>query len=325
MGYGGYSFEAHRAITTARADLPTQAVFKQRECHPLMRPHGVRVRESRDSESHPESLGIVLALDVTGSMGEIPELLARKELPGFVKLLLDHGVPDPQVLFMAVGDAYADRAPLQIGQFESTGELMDQWLTWSFVEGGGGAPGHESYELALHVAARHLDMDCLRKRKKRGWLFMTGDEKPYPQLSREVVRSVLGHELEEDLPLRVVVDEAQRSVEPFFLIPDLERRARCERAWRDVLGDRVIALESPVDACAAMAGIVAIGEGVIADLDALARRLGERGLGRDRLGAVVRALTPWAATREADGAPLPPLDPAAPPADGPSGHRRPGA
>ena len=103
MGYGGYSFEAHRAITSARADLPTQAVFKQRECHPLMRPHGLRVRESRDSESHPHSLGIILALDVTGSMGEIPELLAKKELPGFVKLLLDHGVPDPQVLFMAVG------------------------------------------------------------------------------------------------------------------------------------------------------------------------------------------------------------------------------
>jgi len=106
MGYGGYSFEAHRAITSARADLPAQAVFKQRECHPLMRPHGLRVRESRDSESHPHSLGIILALDVTGSMGEIPELLAKKELPGFVKLLLDHGVPDPQVLFMAVGDAY---------------------------------------------------------------------------------------------------------------------------------------------------------------------------------------------------------------------------
>lgn len=325
MGYGGYSFEAHEALTRGREALPVQQVFRQRECHPLMSPSGLRVRESRDSASHPRSLSIVLALDVTGSMGEIPELLARKELPGFVKLLRDHGVADPQVLFMAVGDAFSDRAPLQVGQFESTGELMDQWLTWSWLEGGGGQGGHESYELALYFAARHLDMDCHRERKHRGYLFITGDEKPYPSLSREVVRSVLGDELEEDLPLRAVVDEAGRALELFFLIPDLARRRACERAWRDVLGDRVIAMESPLDTCAVMAGIVALNEGTVADLDALARGLGERGQPRERVGAVVRALTPWSATLGRDSVPWPTLEDASVPAelDG-SDHRRPG-
>ena len=325
MGYGGYSFEAHEALTRGREALPVQQVFRQRECHPLMSPRGVKVRESRDSASHPRSLSIVLALDVTGSMGEIPELLAKKELPGFVKQLLDHGVADPQVLFMAVGDAFSDSAPLQVGQFESTGELMDQWLTWSFLEGGGGQGGHESYDLALYFAARHLAMDCHRERKHRGYLFITGDEKPYPILSREVVRSVLGDELEEDMPLRAVVDEASRALEPFFLIPDLDRRRACERAWREELGDRVIAMESPLDACAVMAGIVALAEGALADVDALARRLGERGYARERIGAVVRALTPWAATLARDGAPPPSLEDASvPPEEEASGHRRPG-
>jgi hypothetical protein len=292
MGYGGYSYEAHQAIAVARKDVPAQAVFRQRECHALMNPRGVKVRESRDSESHPRSLAIVIALDVTGSMGDIPEILAKRELPGFVKLLLDHDIADPQVLFAAVGDAYSDRAPLQVGQFESTGELMDQWLTWSWLEGEGGSGGHESYELALYFAARHLDVDCHRLRKKRGYLFVTGDEKPYPILSRQVVRTVLGDDLEEDLPLRAVVDEVGRAFEPFFLIPDLDRRAASERAWRDVLGDRVIAMESPLDACAVMAGIVVLGESARADLDSFARRLAERGHPRDRIGAVVRALTP---------------------------------
>lgn len=308
MGYGGYSFEAHRAITEARRDLPAQAVFQQREVHPLMRPHGIEVRESRDSAGHPRSLGIVLALDVTGSMGEIPERLAREELPRLIEMLMEHGVADPQVLFMAVGDAIHDRGPLQIGQFESTAELMDQWLTWSWLEGGGGAHGNESYELALYFAARHLELDCLRLRDQRGYLFLTGDEKPYPLLSRNIVRAVLGDELEDDLPLRVVVDEASRVVEPFFLIPDLDRRAQCEGAWRDLLGDRVIAMESPADTTACIAGIVAISQGAVADLDAFARRLAARGVARERVGAAVRALTPWAATIEKDGAPLPPLE-----------------
>jgi len=308
MGYGGYSFEAHQAITTARRDVPVQEVFRQRDVHPLMRPHGIKVRECRDSTGHPRSLGIVLALDVTGSMGEIPERLAKEELPSLMRMLDEHGVSDPQVLFMAIGDAFHDRAPLQVGQFESTAELMDQWLTWSWLEGQGGTPGHESYELALYFAARHVELDCLRLRDQRGYLFITGDEKPYPQLSRAAVRTVLGDELEEDLPLAVVVEEASRAVEPFFLIPDLERRAACERAWRDLLGDRVICMESPRDTTACIVGIVAIEQGAVKDLDAFARRLGDRGHDRQRIGAVVRALTPWAASREKDAVPWPAIE-----------------
>ena len=324
MGYGGYSYEAHRALAEDRQNLPTQAVFRQRRCHALMSPHGVKVRESRDSTEHPRSLGIVFALDVTGSMGDIPELLARRELPRFMKLLLDHDIEDPQVMFIAVGDAFSDDAPLQVGQFESTGELMDQWLTWSYLEGGGGQAGHESYELALYFTARHTDMDCFRKRDRRGYLFLTGDEQPYPRLSAAAVRSVIGDDLEEDLPLSIVVEEAQRAFEPFFLIPDLPRRAQCERAWRDAIGDRVVCMESPEDTCVVAAGIVAIGEGALPDLDALARRLEERAHPRERIGAVVRALTPWAASIEKDGAAPPALDRDArlPLPAGDSGHRR---
>jgi len=308
MGFGNYSFEAHRALSDARTEAPRQTVFRQTETHPLMRPLNLRAREARDSEAHPRSLPIVLALDVTGSMGEIPELLAKRQLPLLMKALLDLGVADPQVLFMAVGDAFHDRAPLQIGQFESTAELMDQWLTWSFIEGRGGNPGNESYELALHVAARHLELDSLRLRGKRGYLFLTGDEKPYPQLSKVAVKQVLGTDLDEDTPLAAVVEEASRTVEPYFLIPDLARRAGCERAWRVCLGDRVIAMESPLDTTDVIAAIVAIAEGHLPDLDAVAKRLASEGRPRERVGAVFRALVPWAASIEKDGAPAPTLE-----------------
>ncbi len=307
MGYGSYSYEAHAALARSRVTATREKLFAQRACHPLMSPHGVKVRECRDSVEHPRSLGIVMALDVTGSMGEIPEALARHSLPGFVKTLSEMGVADPQVLFMAVGDAYSDAAPLQVGQFESTGELMDQWLTWSYLEGKGGAQGHETYELALYFAARHIEMDCFTLRHERGYLFLTGDEKPYPQLARSIVKSVIGDDLDDDLPLRVVVEEASRAFEPFFLIPDLRRARLCERAWRDVLGDRVIVMEAASDLPDVAAGAVALTEGSAPSLDALVARMRQRGLDGARIGPIARALMPYAATLGRDSAPRPTL------------------
>src|SRR4029079_19365042 len=195
MGQGNYSHEAHEALLRGRARTPSQQVFQQRECHPLMNPKGVRLRESRDSAAHPNSLGIALALDVTGSMVAIPRLLASEQLPKFMKVLTDCKLPDPQLLFVAVGDATSDRAPLQVGQFESTAELMDQWLTWSYLEGGGGGSGQESYDLAFYIAAEHTEMDNWVKRKKKGYLFLTGDENPYPAVSRHHIEALVGEKL----------------------------------------------------------------------------------------------------------------------------------
>ena len=308
MGYGNYSHAAHVALTRERADRPEEQVFRQRDCHPLMSPRGVRVRESRDSAEHPASLGIVFALDVTGSMGEIPKQLARRELPSFVKILLDCGVKDPQLLFCAVGDATSDRAPLQVGQFESTAALMDQWLTWSYLEAGGGGQGAESYELAMYFLAQHTDMDGWRKRKKRGYLFMTGDEPPYPRVSKLQVEALIGDTLDDDVPTAAVVAAVSRTFEPFFLVPDLDRRAACERPWRDLLGDRVICMEGAEDTCYVAAGVVALQEGAVKDLDDLARVVLAAGADKDRVGAIVRALTPFAATLGRDGAPKPKLE-----------------
>lgn len=41
----------------------------------------VGVRECRDSEEHPETTPIIIALDVTGSMGRIPHDLVKNQLP----------------------------------------------------------------------------------------------------------------------------------------------------------------------------------------------------------------------------------------------------
>jgi hypothetical protein len=294
MGSGNYSIAAHEALLRDRASIPAQQVFKQAKCHPLMDPKGVRLRESRDSADHPQSLGIVFALDVTGSMGEIPKIMATQQLPVFMKTLLECKVPDPQLLFMAVGDAVNDHAPLQVGQFESTAELMDQWLTWTYLEGGGGELGQESYELGLYFLAMHTEMDCMTKRNKRGYLFMTGDEIPYPTLSKHVVDGVIGDRLDEDLSCDEIVAELQKTFIPFFIIPDRARAKRCERRWRDLLGDHVLCLDAPMDVCFVAAGAMLISEGRVSNLNELTGILSSAGMPSNRRGRVIQSLTPFA-------------------------------
>jgi len=291
MGYGNYSQAAHDALIKARANLPIQNVFSQTSTHPLMNPKGVKLRESRDSNQHPQSKGIVFALDVTGSMGEIPRLLAKEQLPVFMKLLENCKVRDPQLLFMAVGDATSDYAPLQVGQFESTAELMDQWLTWCYLEGAGGGQGMESYELAMYFLATHTEMDCMVKRKERGYLFLTGDENPYPMLSKNIVEAVVGDRLDGDVSVKEVVAELQKSFTPFFLIPDVNRAGRCERVWRDLLGDNVLVLETGADVCYVSAGAILLSEGQVKSLKELIEVLIKAGMPDKRKNAVAKSLT----------------------------------
>jgi hypothetical protein len=207
---------------------------------------------------------------------------------------MDCQIQDPQLLFMAIGDAVSDSAPLQVGQFESTAELMDQWLTWSYLEAGGGGTGQESYELGLYFLAMHAEMDCMAKRKKRGYLFMTGDEVPYPTLSKHVVEAIIGDKLDEDLSCEEIVAEVQKSFVPFFIIPDQARAKRCERRWRDLFGDNVLCLESSVDVCFVTAGVILLSEGRAANIKELTALLNTAGLPSSRRNAVIRSLTPYA-------------------------------
>ena len=167
MGGGTYSSTTRheRAVTSGYYSKPKEEIFKQREINNAMNPYGISIRESRDSVEHPNSLAIILALDVTGSMGSIPHHLVKDGLPDIMQGIIDKGLKDPQLLFLAIGDhECGDKAPLQVGQFESSDELLDKWLTDVFLEGGGGSNEGESYLLAWYFASLHTSIDCLEKR-----------------------------------------------------------------------------------------------------------------------------------------------------------------
>ena len=78
---------------------------------------------------------------------------------------------------------------------------MDDDLGRILLEGGGGGQMTESYELAMYFMARHTVDRLLRKRGRRGYLFIIGDELAYPRSRPGRCGRVIGDELAEDIPL----------------------------------------------------------------------------------------------------------------------------
>ncbi|MEV7013810.1 hypothetical protein [Streptosporangium sp. NPDC051022] len=282
MGSGIWSTDVYTAAASYRAAKGTSAFAYSdggaRSVHDALNPYGVAARESRDSDEHPETLAIAVLFDVTGSMGGVPRTLQTK-LPDLLGLLLRKGYATaPQILFGAIGDATCDRAPLQIGQFESDNR-MDDDLGRILLEGGGGGQKTESYELAMYFMARHTTLDCFEKRGRRGYLFIIGDELPYPKVSRRQVAQVIGDRPARDIPTREIVTELTRMYDVYYILPAGASYAgdgQVLTAWRELLGQNVLELDDLDAVSETIALTVGLGEDAI-DLDEGLDDLGELG------------------------------------------------
>ena len=195
MGYSSYSTE-NRTVRSAQLGYQTKAIheiFTQRSLDIVMNPNGVKIRESRDSDNHPNSVAIILGLDVTGSMGRIPHHLVKEGLPTIMSGIIEAGIPDPQLMFLAIGDHKCDQAPLQVSQFESDDETLDKWLTNVWLEGLGGGNDGESYPLAYYFATFNTSIDCFEKRGQKGFLFTIGDEHAHRDYPGKFLDSMMGY------------------------------------------------------------------------------------------------------------------------------------
>ncbi len=244
--------EHERAVTatpTFAHDVAVRAKpAAERKAHARLEPHGIKIRESRDSKDHPTSLAIGIVLDVTGSMSRLPRQI-QAELPRLMDYMLTHKFAEhPQILFAGVGDARSDSVPLQIGQFES-GIEMDEDISNLYLEGGGGGTNQESYELALYFFARHTSIDCNEKRNRKGILFIVGDEHTYDEVRKDLVERVFGDTLQGDIPTKDIVEEAKKIYDVYFLIPTGSSNGTSpllRQHWEALLGaDHVLHLGTP--------------------------------------------------------------------------------
>lgn len=261
MGYGAWNDDSYRAAARFRRargqdDFDYDAQVRRRpraqwKAAPELEPYGMRIRESRDSAEHPQTTPIAIFLDVTGSMSWVPRLLQQR-LSDLHGLLVEAGVPGPQLLFGAIGDEDYDSIPLQVGQFESDNR-MDEQLRQIVLEGGGGGDQRESYALATYVMARFAQNDAWQRRGQRGHLFLIGDEKNKRVLSRRALADVLGvTDVESDLSVRQVYRQAQRQWNISFVLPAgtayYGRRDVAEH-WTRLVGNGFRQLEDPEQVC----------------------------------------------------------------------------
>lgn len=248
MGYTSYSTDSRsaRAVTKGYATKSANDIFeqnKERKIHESMDPKKAKLRESMDSEIHPLSVPIILALDVTGSMLDVPVHLIREDLPKMMSNIIEHGIKDPQVLFLAIGDAETDYFPLQVGQFESGDEELDLWLTRTYLEGHGGGNGGESYSLAWYFAAFHTVTDAWNKRKQKGFLFTVGDEPCLRNLSVCQIKEVLEETPETSFSEKELLKRAQERYNVYHLhVLEGVQGHNSLNYWKELLGDHCIAV-----------------------------------------------------------------------------------
>lgn len=224
------------------------------------------MREVVISREHPNPTPLAVVLDVTGSNIDAARVVHSK-LPQLLGVLQRKGyVEDPQINFCAIGDAYSDRVPLQVGQFESDNRI-DKQLEAMHLEAGGGAQTHETYELAAYFLARHTYLEPLEKQGRKGYAFFIGDEMPYDMVQKKHVKSLIGDNLQADISTKQIFAELQQKFEVFFLFQaqGTYPESRILPAWRKLLGERALVLEDPSAVCEFIAGVLGMLE---AGLDA---------------------------------------------------------
>lgn len=218
MGYGRWNsneWDTYASKNTRGKSV--SQIFNARGMKKEMDPQNIKKRESRNSKQNPDSTPIILALDVTGSMGHIAAELAREGLGTLVELILDRKpVTDPHIMVMGVGDVDCDRAPLQVSQFEADIRIAKQ-LQELYIEGGGGGNRHESYTLPWYFAAQKTDIDCVKQGRK-GVLFTFGDEECPPDLRADQIKRALGDDVPQDMDTKDLLKMVSKKYDVYHVV-----------------------------------------------------------------------------------------------------------
>ncbi len=256
---------------------------------------GFKGRECRDSDTHPETLALVTMLDVTGSMSQVPKIV-QQNLPKLMGLLTRKGyVEHPSILTMAIGDATCDKVPLQVGQFEAGIEIEND-LTNLFLEAGGGGQKTESYDLGMYFVANHTSIDCWEKRKKKGYVFIIGDEMPYDVTPKDQIERHIDTKVQDDAKLSDIVTALKERYEVYFILPAMTSNYNDSSViskWEEIVGaDRLLKLQDPAAICELIASLVGVNEGKtdLDDVDADLADAGTDDKGRKAVGTALATL-----------------------------------
>lgn len=212
--------------------------YVARKLDEVLNPYKV-IRECRDNAEHPNTIPVLLGLDITGSMGKASVACAAK-LNEIITLLYEK-VRDVEFLTCAIGDLSYDNAPFQVSQFESDIRILDQ-LDKVYFEGGGGGNGFESYTLPWFFGLHQTKLDCWNRGQK-GIIITLGDEPLNPYLPKKPLIKTLGCSIEANVDTKQLYEEASKKFDIYHLAiddPDSSydyHKDAIHKTWGALLGD----------------------------------------------------------------------------------------
>lgn len=193
------------------------------------------MRECVNSKEHPNTVPVILGLDVTGSMGDACRETA--EALGAMISDLYENYKDIEFCMMGIGDLDYDAAPIQMGQFESDVRIAKD-LDKVFMEHGGGGNAFESYTAAWYMGLNHTKLDAVDKQGRKGIIITMGDEPLNPYLPAEPLNEATGDHNQEDIETDTLYAEASKKFDIYHISIDHRGvRADEKTTWGQLLGD----------------------------------------------------------------------------------------
>lgn len=247
MGFGRWDSDEWSGYAATVASKPVDEIFTSTSIKNDLDPTAIKVRESRDSDKNPESTPIILALDVTGSMGILAENMVKKGLGVLIEEILERKpVSDPHIMLMGVGDAKCDTSPLQVTQFEADNCIAKQ-LENIYLEGGGGGNHTESYSLPWYFAATRTQLDCVEKGRRKGLIFTIGDEEAPETILAEQLRRFLDEKEASDVTPAEALEMVRRKYDVFHVVVlegnyASQSRSSVVKSWNKLLGQQNVIL-----------------------------------------------------------------------------------
>lgn len=247
----GYDFkDAKKAYDTHVGRSYSEAVEKKVDATKLVTPN-------LETKSRSP---LVIACDVTGSMGESPAVIFSK-LPYLDLEGKEYLGEDMEVSFAAVGDCYSDTYPLQVTEFVK-GTDMKKSLEKMVIEAGGGGSCQESYDLAALYYSKNVEMP----NAVHPIFIFIGDEKFYDFVDKDSAKTY-AHVDVGRLPIAKVIKELQSKYSVYAIRQAYKKVGKNEmsdidqeihKQWADLLGeDHMAFLQKPDRVVDVIFGILA--------------------------------------------------------------------
>jgi len=210
------------------------------------------VRSNRDADSLvPKSIStksespLVIACDVTGSMGEWPVTMFSK-LPYLELEAKEYLGNTMKISWAAIGDAYTDTYPLQVRKFTS-GRGLEKELKSLVIEGRGGNQKRESYELTALYYARKVNIN---NAINPVFIFI-GDEALYENVNKSQARKWAHTVTPDKMTSEDAIDELKRKWSVYLvrkpyqsirggLLSSIDEKIQSQ--WENYLGEDHVAL-----------------------------------------------------------------------------------